>query len=166
MCSIAVSKTNYFPLLCPVVPRRCQGLNSKYIAACQKVNGKKWEQRTRPIECFSIIMENIETSCSGELPKIPCPHLPPVPVSECFSFLFSRRICNDLISTHGTHLLGFHSPLVENGSGPWIICSQSLTLQTLTSVKSCHHGFLFFFYFLKKTMTSEIFEVTSLQGIL
>ena len=77
---------------------------------------------------FSIIVENIGASCSGEVPKIPCPHLPPAPVSEHFSFLFSQGICDDLISTRGTHLLGSHSPAMENGSGPWIICSQSLTL--------------------------------------
>lgn len=57
---IAISKTNYFPLLCPVVPRQCQGLDSKSVAVCQKVNGKKWERRTRPMVCFLIIMENIE----------------------------------------------------------------------------------------------------------
>lgn len=76
----------------------------------------------------TIIVGNIGASYSGEVPKIPCFHVTPAPVSEHFSFLFSQGICKDLIFTCGTHLLGSHFPAMENGSGPWIICSQSLTL--------------------------------------
>lgn len=73
---------------------------------------------------FSII----GASRSGEVPKIPSSYFPPAPVSGHFSFLFSQGICNGLISIYGTHLLGSHSPAMENGSDPWIICFQSLTL--------------------------------------
>jgi len=123
-CSVAMSKTIHLPLLCPVVLRWHQGPESQSIAVYQKVHGKKWERKARFMAHFSIIVENIGASCSGEVPKISCPHLPAALVSGHFSLLFSQGICNDHIS----HLLGSHSPAMESGSGPWIPCFQSLTL--------------------------------------
>lgn len=76
--------------------------------------------------CFSVIVGNIGASYSGEVPKIPCLHVTPAPVSEHFSFTFSQGICDGLISTCGTHLLGSHFPAMENESGLWIICSRSV----------------------------------------
>lgn len=59
---------------------------------CVRVNKKKGKGRARFVACFSSIVKYFRASCSREFPKFSYPHLPPDPVSEHFSSLFSKKL--------------------------------------------------------------------------
>lgn len=86
-CSKGMSKTSSSALPCHA--KMTSRITNSIHCCVSRVNRKKGKGRARFMAYFSSI---VETSCSREFPKISCPHLPPDPVSEHYSFLFSQEL--------------------------------------------------------------------------